>query len=162
MSATISAEPSSAPANAGFTRSVLAWIVASLVAAILAVIVQTQRIIARLDKLDAGVTLSERLSMTGYDLVHFGSVYVPIVAIGLLVAFLAAALVYRLAGFGRPVVYAVAGGVAMIVILASIKHLTFGVQLVGGAREVLGFVLQVSAGVIGGLVFARLTRRRAT
>lgn len=162
MSATISAEPNSDLVSAGFVRSGLAWIVASLLAAVLAVIVQTQRIIARLDNLDAGVTLSERLSMTAYDLVHFGSVYVPIVAVGLLVAFLAGALVYRLAGFGRPVVYAVAGGVAMIVILASIKHLTFGVQLVGGAREVLGFVLQVGAGVIGGLVFARLTRRRAT
>ena len=161
MSATISAEPNSDLVSAGFVRSGLAWIAASLLAAVLAVVAQTQRIIARLDNLDAGVTLSERLSMTAYDLVHFGSVYVPIVAVGLLVAFLAGALVYRLAGFGRPVVYAVAGGVAMIVILASIKHLTFGVQLVGGAREVLGFVLQVSAGVIGGLVFARLTRRRA-
>ncbi|MGB3455476.1 MAG: hypothetical protein WBG08_05145 [Litorimonas sp.] len=136
------------------------WGVAALLTTGLAVIFQSQNLMSRLNGLGAEIGLGDRLSMTLYDLMHFGSVYLPFIAVATLVAFLAALLVYRLAGFGRPVVFAVAGGVAMVVMLALMKQAFFGVQLVGGARDGTGFAFQILAGVIGGLVFAGLSRPR--
>jgi len=51
------------------------WLAAVIIAVILGVTLQTQNIIARLGNLGADIGLSERLSMTAYDIVHLGSLY---------------------------------------------------------------------------------------
>jgi len=136
-----------------------AWLVAVITAVILGVIIQTQNVIARLGNLGVDVGFTDRLSMTTYDISHLGSLYGIFIAIALAIAFLASGLVYRLAKFGRPIIYSVAGGVAILVMLFAMKEAFFGVHLVAGARDGLGISLQMLAGVTGGWVFARLTRK---
>lgn len=99
--------------------------------------------------------------MSLYDLMHLGSLYIVFIAIGTLVAYLAGLLVYRLAGFGRPIVFAVAGAVAMLVMLLLMKNVFFGVQPIAGARDIAGLGFQMLAGGLGGLLFERITRQRS-
>lgn len=133
------------------------WVVAAVVTTALAVFFQTQNLISRLNGLGADIGLAERLSTSAYDIFRLGSLYILFIAAGTLIAFLVGALVYRLAGFGRPIVYAVAGAVAMIVMLTFMKHAFFGVQLIGGARDTVGLIMQMVAGGLGGWLFATLS-----
>lgn len=142
----------------GLTRFLAGWVVAVLFTTALACVLQTQNVLARLGNIGADIGFGDRLAMTGYDLFRFGSLYIIFIAIGLLIAFLVGLLVFHVARFGRPIVFAVAGGVAMAVMLFAMKNLFFGVQLVAGARDMTGFLMQILAGVIGGLIFAGLTR----
>lgn len=141
-------------------RFILAWAVAALIATGLGVIFQSQNVISRLVGIGAEINLSDRISMTLYDLQHLGSLYLVFVAAGAFVAYLVGLGVYRLAGFGRPIVFAVAGGVAMAVMLILMKEAFFGVQLIAGARDGAGFAFQILAGIVGGLVFAGLSRSK--
>ena len=140
-------------------RWIGAWLVAAVSTTVLGSVLQTQRVVGELNAVDGGIGLGERVSATFYDLNHFAVHYGAFILVGTLVAFLAGSLVYRLAGFGRPVVFAVAGAVAMAVMLTLMKEAFFGVQIVAGARFALGFALQIVAGGLGGLVFAWLSSR---
>lgn len=142
-------------------RFILAWLGGAITATLLGVIFQTQNGLARLSGIGADVSVSDRLSMTAYDVIYLGQLYFVFVALGALIAYLAGLLVYRLAGFGRPIIFAVAGGVAMAVMLMGMKQAFFGVQMIAGARDLPGFILQMFAGALGGLVFAWLSAKRA-
>ena len=143
-----------------FLKSLVAWFIAVMVVAILAVIFQTQNIIARLGKIGADVDFGERLSMTAYDILHLGSLYAVFIAIALAIAFLTSGLLHRFTKFGRPVVYTVAGAIAILVMLLAMKRQFFDIHIIAGARDSLGISFQMLAGAIGGFVFARLTARR--
>ena len=105
-----------------FLKFLLGWVLGALSTTALGVLLQTQNVIARLGSIGAEIGVGERLSMSLYDLIHLGSLYVIFVAAGTFVAYLAGLLVYRLAGFGRPIVFAVAGAVAMLVMLLLMKQ----------------------------------------
>lgn len=143
----------------------LKWMAAVAIAAVVTMVIgsviSTQRVIGGLGEAGASVGFSERLSMTGYDAVHFGTFYGVFIFIALLIAFAAGALVYRFAKTGRSVVYITAGATAMLVMLLAMEGVFFGVPIVGGARDALGLIFQVLAGAIGGAVFARLTAEAA-
>ncbi|MGB6229518.1 MAG: hypothetical protein WBF53_05265 [Litorimonas sp.] len=142
-------------------RFLLFWIIGALATTSLAVLLQTQNVIARLNALGAEIGFGARLSMSAYDLLRLGSLYLAFVAMGTLVAYAAGLLVYRLAGFGRPVVFAVAGAVAMLIMLLLMKQAFFGVHLIAGARDAVGIGMQMLAGAVGGLIFAWLSARKA-
>lgn len=136
-----------------------AWLLGAATTTALGVALQTQNVIARLNDIGADIGMGQRLSMTFYDLLYLGSLYIIFVSLGTLVAYLLGALVYRIAGVGRPVVFAVAGAVAMLVMLMLMKQAFFGVHLIAGARDGLGIFLQMLAGAAGGLVFAWITAK---
>jgi len=119
---------------------------------------QTQNVLARLGDIGADVSFGDRLSMTFYDIQHLGSLYIIFISIALAVAFLLGGLVYRFAKFGRPIIYMVAGGVAILVMLFAMKAQFFDVHIIAGARDAFGLGLQMLAGAIGGLIFARITK----
>ena len=128
----------------------------------LAIIFQTQNVVSRLNGLGGEIGLSERLSMTGYDLIHLGSLYGIFITAALLIAFIAGAILFRLVKSGRSIIYMFAGATAMVVMLFAMKKVFFDVHLIAGARDALGIGLQMLAGAIGGLVFARISRARPT
>lgn len=142
---------------AAFLRFLRGWIGGALATTALGVVLQTQNVIGRLNGIGADVGIGQRLSMTVYDLIYLGSLYIIFVSLGTLVAYLMGLLVHRFAGFGRPVVFAVAGAVAMLVMLLLMKKAFFGIHMIAGARDGLGIGLQMVAGAVGGLVFARLS-----
>lgn len=136
-----------------------AWVLAVLATVLVGVVFQTQNVIARLNDIGANVSLTDRLSMTSYDIIHLGSLYGAFIAIAFLIAFLSGGIVFHLAKFGRPFVYVVAGAVAMLIMLFAMKQVFFDTHLIAGARDALGISLQMLAGAIGGFVFARMSRQ---
>lgn len=138
-----------------------AWVFATIVTTILAVTISAQRVMGSLADLGAQISLSDRLTTTLYDLTHFATLYGVFVLVALLIAFLAGTYVYKKAGFGRWIVYSVAGGMAMLVMLMLMQQAFFGVPIVAGARDWFGLVLQMVAGAIGGLIF-HLASKRST
>lgn len=141
-----------------FFKRLGAWLAAVLVTVILGVIFQTQNIISRLGNMGADISVGERLYMTAYDITHLGSLYGIFITIALGIAFLVGGLLYRGVKFGRPIIYSVSGGTAILVMLFLMKQAFFDVHIIAGARDALGITLQLFSGAIGGWVFAHLTR----
>ena len=96
--------------------------------------------------------------MTGYDIFYLGKPYFVFVGIALAIAFLVGGLVFRIANFGRPIIYVVAGATALLVMLFAMKEVFFGAHAIAGARDALGISLQMLAGALGGFVFALVSR----
>jgi hypothetical protein len=106
----------------------------------------------------ATLPVADRVSWMLHDLIGLQPLYGGLVAVALLVAFLAGTLVARFTGL-RPIVFAVAGAVAIFVLFTALK-MALGTVGVFGARGTIGLGLQIAAGLIAGLVFAALSRPR--
>lgn len=114
------------------------------------------------DSVPAALSFGERASWFLTDLVGMETNVPPygaLTSIALLIGFLAAGLVARFTGL-RPIVFAVAGAVAIFVLFFALKS-ALGTVGVFGARGTLGLSLQIAAGLIAGWVFAQLTAPRA-
>lgn len=144
-----------------FFTSVRGWLAAVIVGTVFASVISTQRVIGALNDAGTSIELGDRFSMTGYDLIHFGTLYGLFILLAFLVAFLVGGILFRMTGFGRGVIYEVAGAVAMLVMLLLMQSVFFGVPIVGGARDGFGLALQMLAGGVGGYAFHRLTKHRA-
>ena len=139
-------------------KRLIAWPAATFVCTALAAFISSQRVLNQLPDPLGQIGLSERVFTAFYDIQHFGSLYGLFILIAFLIAFLAGGLIFRFAKFGRPIVYMVAGAVAMMVMLIAMKQAFFGVDIVAGARDGFGLALQMLSGAVGGYVFARLTK----
>ena len=128
-----------------------------IVTTIIGMFFSTQRVISQLNGIGGNVSFGERVSMTFFDLHHFGSLFIIFVSIALLVAFAMASWFARKSPNLRKWIFVVAGAVALLVMLLGMKKAFFDTQLVAGARDGLGVVLQMLAGAIGGYVFHRLS-----
>jgi len=104
---------------------------------------------------DAQIPMGERISWITHDLVGLQPLYGGLVAVALLVAFLASGLLARYTGL-RTIVFAVAGAIAMFT-LFTIMRMELGTVGVFGARGTMGLAVQMAAGLIAGLVFAIIT-----
>ncbi len=141
-------------------KNLSAWLASAIITTVLASVFSTHSVIANLAEMGAKPDLSERLSMTLYDITHMGGLYGIFIAIALLIAFIAAGLVNRWTVAPRTMIYVGAGMVAMLVMMLLMRQAFFGVDIIAGARTFSGKVWQMVAGGLGGLVFARLTCRR--
>lgn len=135
-------------------RVALAFILAVIVATVLGAVAHTQFVLARLSGLGVDISLGERLSMTLHDIVGMAPLFGAIVGAGFIVAMSAAALVFKLAGTQRTLIYVVAGAVSLGVTLM-VMNAVFEITAIAGARSTLGFLAQMAAGAVGGLTFAK-------
>ena len=136
-------------------KAILAWAAASLLAYLVASFFVTQFNIAALAALSQPTPLGLRISTTLQDVVGMSFLYLPLIAVGLGIAFLS---VYwplgNLLGTG-PLVYIAAGFVALLTLhLAMI--LAVGLNPIAPTRELTGFFSQCFAGAMGGYLFHRL------
>ena len=122
--------------------------------------ISTNRVINKLNEIGGSSTITDRVSMSFYDLTHFGTLYAVFIFLALAIAFAAAAGVFKIAGFGRTLIYVVAGAAAMFVMLWAMEQVFFGVPIVAGARDGVGVILQMLAGGIGGFIFALYTGKQ--
>jgi len=106
------------------------------------------------------IPLRERLDWFRHDLVGLALPYGVLGSIALLTGFLVAAYVVRRTGHPSAV-FAAAGGAA-ILSLFELLRAVLGTFLMFGARGAVGLALQVGAGVLAGLIFARLTDKERT
>lgn len=131
-----------------------AFLVALLSLIILGSLFHTQFVLDALP-VPIPVSLSDNISTSLSDIIGLAPLYGTIMGGGLLVAFLIAIYVTKLAPSLRWLVYCVAGFVAVIATLMIMKA-TFGLMPIAGARSLAGLLMQGVAGAVAGYVFTRI------
>jgi len=106
----------------------------------------------------ANIPFSDRVGWAAHDLVGMLAGYGAVTSMTLLIAFLLAGRVARFSG-RRTLVFGVAGAVAILVLFKALRMI-LGTVGIFGARGALGLGGQMLAGLLAGLLFARLTPPR--
>jgi len=136
-------------------RAILAYLAAVLVTYAVAVVFASQSVAGHLADMGVRVGAGERLGMVVHDLAGMVGIFLPVIAIGLLVALLVSTWLIRLKPAWRTVLYCLAGATAVISVHIALK-LSFDITPVAVARSIPGLISQAIAGAVGGYVFARL------
>ena len=118
----------------------------------------TQHVIARLADMGVHVGLGERIAMTLRDFLGMAGMFLPLIAFGLLIAFLVTALLCIWLRRWRTPLYVLAGFTALIT-LHVVMNLAFGLTPVAIGRTADGLLLQGLAGAVGGLLYVYLNDR---
>jgi hypothetical protein len=103
----------------------------------------------------ASIPFGDRLSWAGHDLVGMFPAYGAVTSAALLVAFLAAGALARFTG-RRAVVFGLAGALAIFAMFTALRAL-MGTVGIFGARGAFGLAAQMTAGLLAGVLFARIT-----
>lgn len=140
-----------------FLRRSGAFVAAAVLTYIVASALVTQHTLARVVEMGLPVPVDVRLSSTLHDVLGMSSSYLPLITIGLLVAFGIAALITRMAPGRRTALFILAGAAALITVNLALQ-LAFGIAPVASTRTTGGLLAQGGAGALGGLLFATLTR----
>lgn len=106
----------------------------------------------------ATIPFSDRVGWAAHDLVGMLAGYGSVTSMTLLIAFLLAGRVAPFSG-GRTLVFGAAGAVAILVLFSALRMI-LGTVGIFGARGALGLGGQMLAGLMAGLLFARLTPPR--
>lgn len=139
------------------TRLVI-YLAAVLLTYLLASIMATQSVVSSLSGMGVDISFSERAAMTLRDVVGMAGMFLPMVAFGLLTAFMATALICRYWNRWRIPLYLIAGAAALVGIHLAL-NLAFGITPVAIARTPFGLVMQGAAGAAGGLAFVYLSKK---
>jgi hypothetical protein len=136
-------------------RILLAYLVAVLVTYLLGAMAATQSVLASLESMGVVVSMGERISTTGRDLIGMFPTYGLIVAVALAIALpIATAIARYLPGwraFGL-----VAAGVVAIVLPHILMRELLEISPVAATRTVMGLLVQGLAGGVGGFAFYSL------
>jgi len=135
------------------------YLLAVVAAYLLAASAATQSVVSSLAGMGVELSLSQRLSMTLTDIAGMAGMFLPMVAFGLLVAFMATALICRYLNRWRIPLYVLAGASALVCIHL-LLHLAFGITPVAAARTAGGLMLQSIAGAVGGLTYVLLSNTK--
>jgi len=146
--------------TAGWARRIVAFVVALLLATVWGSVVQTQFNLQALSALDVAIPMQVRALTTAQDLVGFGPVYAAIVLAAWVPAFPVAAWLARIWPGARMPLYALAGGIGLIAAVRAIDAVAPMPVLIDATRSVAGLAAMAIGSVLGGVAFARWTRRR--
>ena len=137
-------------------KRILAFVAASLGGYTAAVLAYSQLNLSNLTDLGVAIGLGDRFATFAHDLVSMTSMYLPIMAAALLVAFLFATLVLRWVPHLRTIGYVLAGAVGMLALILFFKVL-MGTNPIAVTRTVVGIVSQCLAGAVAGIIYVRLS-----
>jgi len=143
-----------------FVQTLFAWLVATLATYALACFAATQSVVGSLGDMGIPVSLAERLQMSGQDLLGMAGLFLPLIAVGQLLAFLVAGWLGRRSPQRRTVLFILAGAMAMISIHLALQW-SFDITLVAVARSPLGLLSQALAGAAAGYLFTQLKKMPA-
>jgi len=137
----------------------LAIYLAAVVAAyLLASVMATQSVISSLSDMGVDVSFTERAAMTLQDIGGMAGMFLPMIAFGLLIAFMAVGLICHYWNHWRTPLYIIAGAAALVCVHLAL-NLAFGITPVAIARTVTGLGLQAIAGAFGGYTYIYLSGR---
>lgn len=105
------------------------------------------------------VTLPQRLAAIFHDISQMYDLFLPLVAIGLLVGFGVAAGIIHFAPHLQLLGYVSAGFLSMIALHLILKAL-LGLSGIAPTRELIGLLAQGLAGAVGGYVFHKVVSRK--
>jgi type III secretory pathway component EscT len=142
-------------------KVIIAYLIAVLVTYILGAIFVSQGNIARVIEMGFEITVSHRLDAIFHDVTHMYDIYLPVIAIAMLIALPVAAGIIRFTPNLRLVGYLSAGFVAMIAIHMILKAV-LGLTGIAPTRDIIGLLGQGIAGAVGGYAYHVLTQRAAS
>ncbi len=137
-------------------RRIGSFVLAVAATYVLGVISASQHVAASLESMGAEVDFGTRLAMIGHDLGGMATSFLPMIVIGLLVAFAVAALLLRWLPRYRYLLYTLAGAAAVVTIHLALNA-AFDITPVAVARSLGGLLVQGLCGAVGGYVYARFT-----
>ena len=138
-------------------KNVLAFVVAVVAAYIVAVVFYTQLNLANLVEMGIEVGFGDRVSAGLHDLGDMAPLYLPIIAIALLLGFGVATVIIRFVPQLRTLGYILSGFVAIFAVDWALGNLVAsGTHPLAVTRTTVGLLSQCVAGAIGGYVFVRL------
>lgn len=143
------------------SRIILAFLASAVITHLLAAIFYTQQILYRQAEIGAVYTPAQTLETYFLNIIGLAPSYGLVLAISLVLAFLAAGRLKRVLVPLAPIAYPLAGSVAVFAVIFLIENTAGrgGVGAIGGARGTVGLLLQCFAGLIGGSVFALVRPR---
>jgi hypothetical protein len=134
------------------------YLAAVLLTYLLASIMATQSVVSSLSGMGVDISFSERADMTLRDIAGMAGMFLPMVAFGMLIAFMATALICRYWNRWRVPLYLIAGAIALVGIHLAL-NLAFGITPVAIARTPPGLLMQGAAGAAGGFAFVYLSNK---
>ncbi len=141
-------------------KLVLAYILAVVTAYVAAVLAYTQLNLANVVEMGLPVSLMDRVGAAGHDLIGMASLYLPIIAVALLLAFGFTAVVLRWVPQLRTLGYMLAGFVGIFVVDYALGALlTGGTHPLAVTRTTIGLLSQCLAGALGGYVFVLMSSK---
>ena len=140
-------------------------LIAGYVAAVIATYVLgaafiSQGNIAKVVQMGFDISIGHRIDAVIHDITHMYDIYLPVIAVAMLIALPVAAGIIRFVPNLRLVGYLSAGFVGMIAIHFLLKAVV-GVTGIAPTRELIGLFAQGLAGAVGGYLFHTVTRSRA-
>ena len=123
---------------------------------IVGVIFVSQGNIANVVAMGFQVTIAQRLDAVMHDLTHMTGIYLPVIAVSMLISLPVAAMIIKYAPHLRSIGYILAGVTALIAIHMIIK-MVFGISGIAPTRTLIGLLAQGVAGGVGGYLFHRLS-----
>ncbi len=142
-------------------RTLIGFVVAVLLTYVFGAIFVSQGNLAQVAALGADVgievTFADRVDAAIHDLTNMTGLYLPLVAVGLVIALPVARLVIGFLPHLRLIGYTLSGFVAMIA-LHAIMEAVLGINGVAPTRFLDGLLLQGVAGGVGGLAFHYVTQ----
>ena len=136
-----------------------AFLVAVLAASIVSSVFSSQFVVAGLNGVGVDVPFNIRIAMTFSDFSILQTLLM-VVAACLLIGFLIAALGFKLLGGNRQLWYVAAGGCALLTTLLLMESL-LQLMPVAGARTTFGLITQAIAGMLGGYVYAVVSKPKS-
>jgi urea transporter len=146
---------------ASVVRVILIYLLAVLVGTVLATIVQTQINVSDLQRTGIELSGSERMAMTGKDLLSFTPLMTLLTAVTYLFAFPVAELIGRILKPWRAVVYFLAGAVGIWVAFRITDMAAPPPTFIAATREIPGTLAMMAMAGLGAVLFALLTRPKA-
>tara|TARA_B110000902_G_scaffold224859_1_gene262560 strand:+ start:742 stop:1203 length:462 start_codon:yes stop_codon:yes gene_type:complete len=138
-------------------KQIQAFLISLIIATFLVVTHTTATNLIWLQSVNMPVDLQLVLSTMASDLVDMNSrgafPVIALIFIGLLIAFLTARIIGIWSSIKKPYLYALAGGAALLAIVALMPLAFYNLDLIAGARTLSGKVYLVLAGVIAGYYF---------
>jgi uncharacterized protein (DUF2342 family) len=138
------------------TRTLGSYIAAVIVAYCFGALFISQGNIAAVTGLGFDVTMSQRLGAIVHDVSGMTDIYLPLVAVSLLLGLPVAFAVVRKNPHLRMIGYVSAGFVALLAMHVIMKAV-LGLSGIAPTRTILGLLAQGVAGGIGGYLFCRLS-----
>lgn len=137
-------------------KLVIGYVLAVFVAYVFGATFVSQGNIASVVAMGFEITTSHRIDAIVHDVANMYDIYLPVIAVAMIIALPVAALIIRQVPNFRLIGYVSAGFVAMITIHLTLKAL-LGMTGIAPTREVMGLVLQGVAGGLGGLAYHYVT-----
>ncbi len=136
-------------------KKVVGFVVGVLVTYLVAVPLVSQFNILSITQLGYPVSIGDRVNTALHDIVGMVQIYLPVIVIGLLIAWLFTGLLLTRLIPRSAFLYCLAGFTGLVAIHI-ILYMVFGVNGVAATRNVFGLLSQGLAGAVGGWVFYRL------